>query len=258
MMPSSNLPTTRVIIPARYASSRLPGKPLVDLAGLPMVVRVYRRVESALSDADIVVATDDARIAEVLEQHAIPYVMTDTAHESGSDRTAEVARLRRWSAEDVIINVQGDEPLIPVKLLQRFVAFCHEHSDLEIASIRVPLSGHEQVEDANIVKVVVNQHDNALFFSRSAIPHCRDHAPDEWPFEELARHVGIYAYRNSCLQRLADAPVCRLEALEKLEQIRALWLGIKIDMMAWSEAPPHGVDTPDDVKRVVETLLKGG
>lgn len=255
-MLSSNLPSLRIVIPARYASSRLPGKPLLDLAGLPMVVRVFRRVEMALRDADIVVATDDRRIAEVLELHAIPFVMTGVAHESGSDRTAEVARLLSWPAEDIIINVQGDEPLLPVELLQAFVAFCRTCPTLEMASIAVPMSSHEQLADANIVKVVMDGHDNALLFSRSPIPFCRDRAPQEWPLTDFARHVGIYAYRNASLQQLTTTPICRLESLEKLEQLRALWLGMKIAMMKWHAAPPHGVDTPEDAQRVIETLLK--
>lgn len=246
----------RVVIPARYASSRLPGKPLVDLAGQPMVVRVYRRVEMALANADIVVATDDPRIAQVLEQHAIPFVMTAAEHESGSDRTAEVARLLDWSAEDIIINVQGDEPLLPVDLLQAFAAFCRSRSDLEMASVAAPLSGSEQIQDASIVKVVLNQHDDALLFSRSPIPFCRDLPQEAWPLKEFSRHIGIYAYRNASLQQLTTTPVCPLESLEKLEQLRALWLGMKIGMMRWHATPPHGVDTPADVQRVTQLLLK--
>tara|TARA_R110001592_G_scaffold53617_7_gene164417 strand:+ start:270 stop:1046 length:777 start_codon:yes stop_codon:yes gene_type:complete len=254
-MHSSKSLKLRVAIPARFASSRLPGKPLVDLAGQPMIVRVFRRVEMALSDADIVVATDDPRIAEVLEQYNIPFLMTDVGHDSGSDRTAEVARLLGWAAEDIILNVQGDEPLLPVELLQAFVDFCRARPSLEVASVAVPLSSHEQLVDANIVKVVVDQLDNALLFSRSPIPFCRDRASHTWPLDDFSRHVGIYAYRNASLQRLTSTPVCRLEQLEQLEQLRALWLGMKISMMRWHLAPPHGVDTPGDVQRVIETLL---
>lgn len=256
MQLNSNGMQLRVVIPARYGSSRLPGKPLVDLAGQPMVVRVFRRVELALPDADIIVATDDQRIGRVLEQHDIPFVMTAVEHESGSDRTAEVARLRDWAAEDIIINVQGDEPLVPVELLQAFTAFCSSRPGLEMASVAAPLSSGEQIEDANIVKVVLNQHGDALMFSRSAIPFCRDLSREEWPLGEFSRHIGIYAYRNAILQRLTAAPVCRLESLEKLEQLRALWLGMKISMMKWHATPPHGVDTPEDVQRVTKTLLK--
>lgn len=246
----------RVVIPARYASSRLPGKPLVDLAGQPMVMRVFRRVELALPSADIIVATDDLRICQVLELHAIPFVMTAVDHESGSDRAAEVARLRDWAAEDIILNVQGDEPLVPVELLQAFTAFCSTLPCLEMASVVAPLSSSEQIHDANIVKVVLNQHGDALMFSRSAIPFCRDLSAEEWPLGGFARHIGIYAYRNAILQRLTAAPVCQLESLEKLEQLRALWLGMKISMMKWDVTPPHGVDTPEDVQRVTTTLLK--
>ncbi|SFE23766.1 3-deoxy-manno-octulosonate cytidylyltransferase (CMP-KDO synthetase) [Marinobacter sp. DSM 26671] len=254
-MYNSKQPGLRVAIPARFASTRLPGKPLVDLAGEPMIVRVFRRVEIALPDADIVVATDDPRIVEVLEFHGIPFVETDVGHDSGSDRIAEVARLMEWPAEDIILNVQGDEPLIPLELLRAFVAFCRKRPELEIASVAVPLTTREQLTDSNIVKVVMDQKNDALLFSRSPIPFCRDGDPNAWPLADFARHVGIYAYRNVSLQGFTNTPVCRLEQLEHLEQLRALWLGMKISMMRWHSAPPHGVDTPSDVQRVIETLL---
>lgn len=251
---SSSEGALRVVIPARYASSRLPGKPLVDLAGLPMVVRVFQRVQVSLPDVDIIVATDDQRIVQVLEQYAIPCVMTCNTHESGSDRAAEVARIQGWADKDIIMNVQGDEPLLPVELLQAFAQFCCSRQRLEMASVVAPLSGRRQIEDTNIVKVVLNQNDDALMFTRSAVPFCRDLARDEWLLEDFSRHIGIYAYRNENLQRLTAAPVCRLEKLEKLEQLRALWHGMKISMMRWHITPPHGVDTPEDVQRVIETL----
>jgi 3-deoxy-manno-octulosonate cytidylyltransferase (CMP-KDO synthetase) len=258
-MPHNNeRPQLRVVIPARYASSRLPGKPLIDLVGLPMVVRVYKRAAQALQGTDIVVATDDERIARVLQQHAVPFVMTAVEHESGSERAAEVARLLDWPASDIIVNLQGDEPLLPVDLLQAFADFCLARADLEMASITAPLSVREQIQDPNIVKVVLDQQDRAILFSRAMTPFCRDLPIDQWPLSAFWRHIGIYAYRNATLQRLMGTPVCSLEALEKLEQLRAIWLGIPIAMMKWHAPLHHGVDTPQDIDRVTNTLLEEG
>jgi 3-deoxy-manno-octulosonate cytidylyltransferase (CMP-KDO synthetase) len=241
----------RVVIPARYASSRLPGKPLVDLAGKPMVVRVYEAVISALPAFDIVVATDDSRIHTVLNRQAIPSIMTRIDHESGSDRAAEVARVRGWGARDIVINIQGDEPLIPPDLLQAFAAFCKARRNMSMATLAVPLEAVAQISNPNIVKLTIDANSRAIAFSRAALPFNRDLPPAEWVINDYLRHVGIYAYRNSVLQLLTTSPPCALEKIEKLEQLRAQWLGVPIDVMRWQSAPPHGVDTLADVERVV-------
>ena len=247
----------RIVIPARFASTRLPGKPLVDLAGQPMIVRVHQRVKSALPDADVVVAIDDKRIGEVLDAAGILYLMTSSNHESGTDRTEEVASLAGWSDEDVVINVQGDEPLVPVELLQAFARFCVDQSTLAMATIAVPIDSLAHVRDPNVVKLTVDRQGNAIVFSRSPVPYCRDVPETDWPTTPFLRHVGIYAYRRSVLHSVTSSPMCDLERLEKLEQLRALWLGVDIRVMPWADMPPHGVDTPADVERVC-ALIKAG
>lgn len=243
-----------MVIPARYASSRLPGKPLVDLAGKSMIARVYSRVLSALPTADIVVATDDERIASHLRDSNIPFAMTNPRHESGTDRVAEVAVLRGLVDGDLMINVQGDEPLVPVDLLQRFLSFCQDRPELQMATISAPVEDLEQLFNANVVKLVTDRDGIALMFSRSTIPYCRDKPESEWPIGEFQRHIGIYSYRVGTLRRLVSTPPCMLEEMEKLEQLRAMWLGIRIGVLQWSACPPHGVDTPADVERVTRLI----
>ncbi|MFL6667854.1 MAG: 3-deoxy-manno-octulosonate cytidylyltransferase [Burkholderia ambifaria] len=250
--------TVHVVIPARYGSTRLPGKPLVDLEGEPMIVRVHARVRRALPEADIVVAIDDARIAEVLDARGIRFAMTDTGHASGTDRAAEVARVSGWPDTDAVLNVQGDEPLVPTALLQAFAGFCGATPDLGVATVACPIGEVTLLDEPAIVKVVVDHRGRALYFSRAAIPFCRD----GWPADSAGsnglflRHIGLYGYANATLQALARAAPCELEQLEKLEQLRALWLGMPIDVMRWPDAPPAGIDTPDDVARVVSLLKR--
>lgn len=246
----------RVVIPARYGSSRLPGKPLIDLAGKPMVVRVYDAVRAALIDADIVVAVDDQRILTVLEAYGAPAVMTDPGHESGTDRTAEVARAQGWAVDDVILNVQGDEPLVPSNLLRAFAAFCTGRAPFSIGTIAAPVSSQGQISDPNVVKVILDAEGRAISFSRASIPFARDYPEGGWPLDAYLRHVGVYGYRNDVLQRLTQTPPCALEQVEKLEQLRALWLGIAVQVMWWPKSPPHGVDTAEDALRAAE-LIKG-
>ncbi|MBR8345906.1 3-deoxy-manno-octulosonate cytidylyltransferase [Burkholderia ambifaria] len=250
--------TVRVVIPARYGSSRLPGKPLVDLDGEPMIVRVHARVRRALPDADIVVAIDDARIAEVLDARGIRFAMTDTGHASGTDRAAEVARVSGWPDSDAVLNVQGDEPLVPTALLRAFAGFCGAAPDLGVATVACPIDEVALLDEPAIVKVVVDHRGRALYFSRAAIPFCRDGRPADSAGSHglFLRHIGLYGYANASLQALARAAPCELEQLEKLEQLRALWLGMPIDVMRWPVAPPAGIDTPDDVARVVSLLKR--
>ncbi|RQZ68235.1 3-deoxy-manno-octulosonate cytidylyltransferase [Burkholderia sp. Bp9004] len=252
----------RVVIPARYGSTRLPGKPLVDLNGEPMIVRVHARVRRALPDADIVVAIDDARIADALDARGIRFAMTDTGHASGTDRAAEVARTFGWPDTAAVLNVQGDEPLVPTALLQAFAGFCDAAPDLGVATVACPIGEAGLLDEPATVKLVVDRRDRALYFSRAAIPFCRDGRPAT-PDESnrstqgmFLRHIGLYGYANATLQALARTAPCELEQLEKLEQLRALWLGVPIDVMRWPDAPPAGIDTPDDVARVVSLLKR--
>lgn len=246
----------RVVIPARYGSTRLPGKPLVDLNGEPMIARVHARVSRALPDTEIVVAIDDERIADVLAARDIRFAMTDAGHATGTDRAAEVARTLGWHDTDVVLNVQGDEPLVPAALLKAFAGFCGAAQDLGVATAACPIADAAQIDEPAIVKLVVDGRGRALYFSRAAIPFCRDGRPDDPRAGVFLRHIGLYGYSNAALQSLAGAAACELEQLEKLEQLRALWLGVPIDVMRWPDAPPAGVDTPDDVARVVSLLKR--
>ena len=247
----------KVVIPARYGSSRLPGKPLIDLAGKPMVVRVYEAVQRALGEtAEVVVPVDDNRILDVLAAHGIDGMLTDTKLESGSDRVAQVARERLWADHDIIINVQGDEPLVPADLLSAFAEFCQRQSDLLMATVSAPIDEAPLIHDPNVVKLTVDKLGKAIVFSRAAVPFDRDARQQDVKLENYLRHVGIYAYRNSALQQLTSAPSSTIEQIEKLEQLRALWIGIPIHVMPWYQSPPHGVDTKADADRV-SAIFKG-
>ena len=248
----------KVVIPARYNSSRLPGKPLIDLCGKPMIVHVADRVRSALPSIEIWIATDDDRIKKTVEDFDYNALITSSRHESGSDRVAEVAKKLEWPDDSIIINVQGDEPLIDTELLKAFTIFCFDNEALEMASIMGPMESVSNINDPNIVKVLVNYNGEAITFSRSPIPFYRDLSPTDWPIESYNRHVGIYAYRASVLKKVASTSQCEIEKLEKLEQLRAIWLGYSISLMSWPEALHGGVDTADDVERVKKILNKQG
>jgi 3-deoxy-manno-octulosonate cytidylyltransferase (CMP-KDO synthetase) len=248
----------KVVIPARYNSSRLPGKPLIDLCGKPMVIHVADRVRSALPSIDIWVATDDNRIKKTVEDFGYSSLITSSRHESGSDRITEVANKLEWPDDSIIINVQGDEPLIETELLKDFAIFCSNNEVLEMASVMVPIESVEHINDPNVVKVIVNNNREAITFSRSPIPFFRDLSPADWPVKYYNRHVGLYAYRASVLKKLASSSQCDMEKLEKLEQLRAVWLGYSICMMSWSEDLHGGVDTEVDVQRVRKSLNKRG
>jgi len=254
-MPSSD-PTLRVVIPARFGSQRLAAKPLVDLAGKPLIVRVFEAVREGLGQYEIVVAVDDARIMSVLEAHNIPSVMSDPACASGTDRAAEVGRTLSWPAEDVVMNVQGDEPLIPPDLLFGFAKFCLNRKDFAMATVAVPVTDLSEIDDPNVVKLITRRDGSAITFSRSPVPFDRDHDHEAWEPANYRCHVGIYAYRNDVLQQLTAIPPCRIERIERLEQLRAIWLNIPIHVMEWDCAPPGGVDTAADVERVTAYLSR--
>ena len=244
----------KVVIPARYNSSRLPGKPLIDLCGKPMVIHVADRVRTALPSIDIWVATDDNQIKKTVEDFGYSSLITSSRHESGSDRIAEVSNKLEWPDDSIIINVQGDEPLIETELLKAFAIFCSNNELLEMASVMGPIESVDNINDPNVVKVIVNNNREAITFSRSPIPFFRDLCPTDWTVEFYNRHVGIYAYRASVLEKLAASSQCDMEKLEKLEQLRAVWLGYSICMMSWPASLDGGVDTADDVERVKKIL----
>jgi len=240
-----------VIIPARLASTRLPNKPLADLGGKPMVVRVAERARAS-GAARIIVATDHADIASACAAHGVEACMTRADHPSGTDRIAEVAHTLGLAPEAVVVNLQGDEPLIDPSLLAACAA--RIGADVPMATCAHPLTDLAEVFNPNVVKVVLDKAGRALYFSRATIPWHRDgfaQTRDALPpgYAPL-RHVGLYAYRNDFLQtypRLAPAP---LEAIEALEQLRVLWHGYPIAVHVTGSAPPAGVDTPEDLARV--------
>lgn len=241
-----------VVIPARYASSRLPAKPLADLGGKAMVVRVAEQALASGAQA-VLVATDDVRIARVVESAGIAACLTRADHLSGTDRLAEVVAQQGWDAEQIVVNLQGDEPLMPPALLNQ-VASTLAASTAPMATLAHPLNSLAELHNPNVVKVVCNAASQALYFSRAPIPWARDafaQCPEQWP-EGLPvyRHLGLYAYRAGFLahyQTLAPAP---LEQWEALEQLRVLWHGQCIVVGITPYAPPAGVDTPEDLARV--------
>lgn len=247
----------KIVIPARYASSRLPGKPLVMLAGKPMIQHVYERA-LATGIADIVIATDDERIERVAKDFGAQVVMTSPAHENGTERIAEVARLKSWPADTVIVNLQGDEPLIPQSLIELTARGLLEHPEAGMSSLCTPIHTDADAFNPNVVKVVLNKDNFALYFSRASIPWDRDaykngltNKTQKMP---VYRHIGMYGYRVAFLQQYNAMQSCALEATESLEQLRALWYGVKIHMSVIDQAPGHGVDTLEDAKRVAALL----
>jgi 3-deoxy-manno-octulosonate cytidylyltransferase (CMP-KDO synthetase) len=249
-----------VAIPARYGSTRLPGKPLRQIAGLPMIVRVAQRARAA-GASEVIVATDDARIEAALATSDVRVEMTRADHASGSDRLAEVATQLDWSDETIVVNLQGDEPLAPVSGI-RAVAMALAEGDASMATLATSLVSVEELFDPNCVKVVRDQFGRALYFSRAPLPWPRDAfmrdrsvLPPELPF---LRHIGIYAYRAGFLRRFASLPPTQLERTESLEQLRALEHGFPIAVRIAPDPFPAGVDTPEDLARVERILEESG
>lgn len=247
----------RIAIPARYASTRLPGKPLREIGGRPMLEHVYRRaVESGA--AEVVIATDDVRIQRVAEGFGARVCMTEPQHPSGTDRLAEVATALGWNQGDIVVNLQGDEPLMPPRLLRQVAAALDVHPDAAIATLCTPIHTTAELFDPHVVKVVCDRDGYALYFSRAPIPWDRDAfgvTTEELPESRLHyRHVGLYAYRVGFLQRFAAGAPCSLERTESLEQLRALWSGERIHVGVVEAPPGHGVDTEEDLARVAAQL----
>jgi 3-deoxy-manno-octulosonate cytidylyltransferase (CMP-KDO synthetase) len=248
----------RVVIPARYASARLPGKALLSIAGKPMVQRVYERALQSRA-AEVLIATDDLLIVSAAHSFGAETVMTGTSHSSGTDRIAEVARLRRWPERDIVVNVQADEPLIPPALIEQVATLLEANSGADIATLAAPILSLHEFLDPNAVKVVTDASGRALYFSRAPIPWSRDGASagmsSQKSFAGARRHVGIYAYRVGSLIRLAALAPSPLEITEKLEQLRALQNGFEIRVADTEQRPGPDVNTPADLARV-EALLQ--
>ena len=245
------------MIPARYASTRLPGKPLVDIGGLPMVVRVMQRALQSAADA-VVVATDDGRVADAVVAAGGDVEMTRPEHPSGSDRVMEVAERRGWRDEDIVVNVQGDEPLIPPAVVDQVAGLLASAPDAGAATLSEPIEAVADVFDPNIVKVVASLSGRAIYFSRAPMPWHRDAFADGAP-PALAgnwrRHIGIYAYRIGTLRRFVKLPQSDIEQTEALEQLRLLDNDIDIRVADAVAPVPGGVDTPADAERVRAALI---
>lgn len=238
-----------VVIPARLASTRLPRKPLLDVAGKPLIRRVYEQAKQ-VQGARVVVATDTPEIAQAVEAFGGEVCMTAADHTSGTDRIAEAATLLRITDDEIIVNWQGDEPLMPPALVASVAERLASDTKAAIATACHPISDPEEFQNPNAVKVVLDASSHALYFSRAPIPWPRDSAAAE-PFATIAhRHIGLYAYRAGFVRRFAALPPCPLERRESLEQLRALWHGYRIAVVVTDSAPVPGVDTPDDLARV--------
>jgi len=251
----------KVVIPARYASSRLPAKPLLDIGGKPMVVRVAEQA-SASGAEEVVVATDHIDIFNTVEQSGFKAVMTREDHVSGTDRIAEVAAHLQWTDDVFVVNVQGDEPLIDPKLIHQVATDLNMHPHASIATACHAIRDKEIMLNANVVKVVMDVHGYALYFSRAPIPYHRDAFAQSQDLPEgmlVYRHVGIYAYRASFLHAYANLTPAPIEQYEVLEQLRAMWHGYKISVSVVNEAPATGVDTHDDlalVRKIISSQCK--
>jgi 3-deoxy-manno-octulosonate cytidylyltransferase (CMP-KDO synthetase) len=253
----------RVVVPARYASSRLPGKPLADIGGRPMVLHVVERALQAGAES-VVVATDDARVQAAVEAAGYQAIMTSPEHQSGTERLVEVAETLGWDDDILVVNVQGDEPLIDPALIREAARQLVLHPDAAMATLAHPIHDRADFINPNVVKVVADEAGYALYFSRAPIPWPRDAfaAASANPIGESAaqqamphelgalRHIGLYAYRAGFLRNYASLPVSPLERHEMLEQLRVLWHGHRISLGISPAAPAPGVDTPEDLARV--------
>lgn len=248
-----------VVIPARYASSRFPGKPLADLAGKPMLQHVYER--ACESEAQrVIIATDDPRIADAARGFGAEVCMTSSEHPSGTDRLQEVVQKLEFYADDIVVNVQGDEPLIPPRIINQVAHNLIALPMAGIATLSEPIEAVEALMNPNVVKVVTDHQGMALYFSRAPVPWPRDSFMDEQGRSQMPegfpwrRHIGLYAYRVKLLNDFVLWPPAALEQTECLEQLRALWNGVGIHVDAADEAPPAGVDTPEDLERIRQLL----
>ena len=243
-----------IVIPARFASSRLPGKPLLEIHGRPMILRVVDQAKKVAGFDDLCVATDDERIAEVCRAEGIDVVLTHANHPSGTDRLSEVARIKGWASEDIVVNVQGDEPLLPAQLVQQVAQLLESQPESSMSTLCEPIHSLEEFKRDSIVKVVMSKYNQALYFSRATIPYDRDGAQQEVQslHPQAYRHLGLYAYRVNLLQEYVSWDMGVLEQLESLEQLRVLENGHRIAIAVAEANLPPGVDTQTDLDRLNE------
>lgn len=247
---------TVLVIPSRYASTRLPGKPLRLIAGKPMIQHVFERAQAAAEELgfkEIIIATDDERIQQTCEDFGAEVCMTSTEHETGSDRLAEVVEIKQWSDDTIVVNLQGDEPLTPIESLKQVAQGLSVNIEATMSTLSTAIQTDTEHNDPNVVKVVTDKQGLAMYFSRAPIPFQRDEGQNVSEYAQ--RHVGIYAYRASYLKSFARMEACQIEQLEKLEQLRAMWFGARIHVAVASQVPGHGVDTEDDLIAVEKVLL---
>jgi len=250
------MPDTVLVIPSRYASTRLPGKPLRLIAGKPMIQHVYERAQvamEALGFNAIIIATDDERIQETCEAFGAEVCMTSSDHETGSDRLAEVVDIKQWADDTIVVNLQGDEPLTPIESLKQVAENLANNVEATMSTLSTAIETEADYNNPNVVKVVTDQQGLAMYFSRAPIPFQRDAGVSIGEFAQ--RHIGIYAYRASYLKSFAKMGSCQIENLEKLEQLRAMWFGARIHVAEANEVPGHGVDTEEDLIAVEKILL---
>ena len=239
----------KVVIPARFGSTRLPGKPLLDIGGKPMVIRVVERaLESGASD--VWVATDHMGVMEAVKERGYNAMMTSESHASGTDRIAEVATALNWSDDEIVVNVQGDEPLMPAQLIRDVAQHLHDHSNAAISTACHPIQDLASLFSPHIVKVVTDREGYAIYFSRAPIPYARDAftKAQAYPTDLPAyRHIGIYAYRTGFLKIYSGLEPAGIEIFEALEQLRVMWHGYRISVTVTDRAPAAGVDTEEDL-----------
>lgn len=241
-----------IVIPARFASSRLPAKPLLLIHGRPMILRVVDQAKKVEGFDDLCVATDDERIAEICRAEGVDVVLTSPDHPSGTDRLSEVARLKGWAEDDIIVNVQGDEPLLPAKLVKQVSQLLVDNPNCSMSTLCEPISVLDEFQRDSIVKVVMSKHNEALYFSRATIPYDRDGAKQKQQsmHSSAYRHLGLYAYRVKLLQEYITWDQGVLEKLESLEQLRVLENGHRIAIAIAEANLPPGVDTQEDLDRL--------
>ncbi len=242
-----------VIIPARFASERLPGKPLLDIGGKPMLWHTWQRAVESGADR-LVIATDDSRIEQTASGFGAEVIMTREQHRSGTDRVAEAAERLGLGEDEIIVNLQGDEPLMPPGLIRQAAETLFHQPDAQLATLATAMHSVSEYLDTNIVKLVMNETGRALYFSRAPIPWQRDGAAGDLLSQQIygqaLRHLGIYAYRGSALQTLAQTPATSMEEAERLEQLRALWINMHIQVAIAAEPMGPGVDSAEDLERV--------
>lgn len=247
----------KIVIPARYASTRLPGKPLRMLAGRPMLQHVHECARNSGAE-EVVIATDDRRIEAAAGAFGARVCMTSADHSSGTERLSEVAESLGWQADEIVVNLQGDEPVMPSELIRQVADDLAAHESAAIATLASPIADPRQLTDPNVVKVVRDRFGYALYFSRAPIPWQRDSDTPSGPGHgggEALHHIGMYAYRAGFLQRFRQLDPSPLEVVEKLEQLRALWHGLKIHVGIATATPGPGVDTEADLLQVEKLLL---